>query len=69
MPALATQIPIDVYLSNHPDWDGSIQKMNRLRAGNASAGNLFVVGRRTIDRTLEVMDECARAQSGPFGLP
>jgi len=34
MRALTAQTGIDVFLSNHSEWDGSIEKMNRLRAGS-----------------------------------
>ena len=69
MRALAASMPIDVFLSNHAEWDGSIEKMKRLRAGGASASNPFVIGPGTVDRALQVMDECARAQSDRFGFP
>jgi metallo-beta-lactamase class B len=66
---LTAQTGIDVFLSNHSEWDGSIEKMNRLRAGTAPGNHPFVVGTPTVDRALQVMDECARAQSGRFGFP
>jgi len=66
---LTAQTSIDVFLSNHAEWDGSIEKMNRLRAGTASGSHSFVVGPQTVERALQVMDECARAQSDRFGFP
>ena len=69
MRALAAQMPIDVFLSNHAEWDGSIEKMSRLRAGSASGANPFVIGPPTVSRALQVMDECARAQADRFGFP
>ena len=69
MRALTAQTGIDVFLSNHSEWDGSIEKMNRLRGGGASGSHPFVVGPQTVDRALQVMDECARAQADRFGFP
>jgi metallo-beta-lactamase class B len=69
MRALTAQTAIDVFLSNHPEWDGSIEKMKGIRAGNASGSNPFVVRPQTVNRALQVMDECARAQSDRFGFP
>jgi len=66
---LTAQTGIDVFLSNHSEWDGSIEKMNLLRAGSPSGNHPFVVGPQTVERALPVMDECARAQSDRFGFP
>jgi metallo-beta-lactamase class B len=68
MRALTAQMPIDVLLSNHADWDGAIPKMNALRAAAPGSPNPFVVGPQTVDRALQVMGECARAQSDRFRL-
>jgi hypothetical protein len=67
--ALTAQTAIDVFLSNHSEWDGSIEKMKGIRAGNASGSNPFVVGPQAVNRALQVMDECARAQADRFGFP
>ena len=67
MRKLAASQPIDVMLSNHPEWDGSIAKMNALRAGGAGAPNPFVTGPQGVGRAMQVMGECARAQAGRFG--
>jgi metallo-beta-lactamase class B len=67
MRELAARMPIDVLLSNHSEWDGSIVKMNAMRAGGASAPNAFVIGPEGVGRSMQVMGECARAQAGRFG--
>jgi metallo-beta-lactamase class B len=67
--ALASSMPLDVLLSNHSEWDGSIAKMNALRTAGGSGSNPFVIGAGTVDRAMRVMDECARAQSDRFGFP
>ena len=67
MGALAARLPIDVLLSNHSEWDGSIVKMNALRAAGAGASNPFVTGPQVVGRAMQVMRECARAQAGRFG--
>jgi metallo-beta-lactamase class B len=64
---LAARLPVDVLLSNHSEWDGSIAKMNALRAGGAGARNPFVTGPQVVGRSMQVMRECARAQEGRFG--
>jgi metallo-beta-lactamase class B len=67
MAALAAKLPVDVLLSNHSEWDGSIPKMNALRARAAGAPNPFVTGPQTVIRSFQVMDQCAQAQAGRFG--
>ena len=67
MREMAERMPIEVMLSNHPEWDGSLAKMNALRAGRAGAANPYVIGPRAVGRAMQVMGECARAQAGRFG--
>ncbi|MGZ5269554.1 MAG: MBL fold metallo-hydrolase [Ramlibacter sp.] len=67
MRELAARMPIDVLLSNHSEWDGSIIKMNAMRAGGAGRSNAFVIGPQGVGRSMQVMGECARAQAGRFG--
>jgi metallo-beta-lactamase class B len=68
MRALAARLPVDVLLSNHAEWDGSIVKMNAMRTAGPGAPNPFVTGPKSVDRALQVMGECARAQSDRFRL-
>lgn len=67
MAGMAKNLPVDVLLSNHSSWDGSITKMNALRAGGAGAPNPFVTGPGPVIRSFQVMDECAQAQADRFG--
>ena len=59
-------MPIDVLVSNHSEWDGSIARMNSLRVAGAGAANPFVTGPQVAARSLQVMGECARAQARRF---
>lgn len=68
MREFATRMPIDVLLSNHSDWDGSITKMNANRAAGPGARNAFVTGPEVVSRSFQVMGECARAQSDRFRM-
>jgi metallo-beta-lactamase class B len=64
---LAARMPLEVLLSNHAEWDGSIAKMNAIRAGGPGAPNAFLIGPEGVRRSMQVMGECARAQAGRFG--
>ena len=67
MRGLAESTPIDVLVSNHSEWDGSIAKMNALRAARPGGQNPFVIGPQAVGRSMQVMGECARAQAARFG--
>jgi metallo-beta-lactamase class B len=68
MREFANRMPIDVLLSNHSDWDNSIVKMNAMRAAGPNAKNAFITGPQVVDRSMQVMGECARAQSDRFRM-
>jgi metallo-beta-lactamase class B len=55
---VAKQQGVDVFLSNHSGYDGSLEKLATVAAGGA---NPFVVGTATVERALTVMSECAQA--------
>lgn len=57
---------IDVMLSNHPGYDGTVKKLDLLRSG--AGANPFVIGTPTVLRALTVMGECAMAQRDRFLL-
>jgi metallo-beta-lactamase class B len=57
---------IDVMLSNHPGYDGTVKKLEALRSG--SGDNPFVIGTPAVLRALTVMGECALAQRDRFLL-
>jgi metallo-beta-lactamase class B len=65
--ALAASMPIDVLVSNHSEWDDSIAKMNTLRKAGPGAANPFVTGSQVVQRSMQVMGECAQAQAVRFG--
>ncbi|MBK6007257.1 MBL fold metallo-hydrolase [Ramlibacter ginsenosidimutans] len=67
MATMAGKLPVDVLLSNHSGWDGSLVKMKALRADGAAAPNPFVTGPQPVIRSFQVMDECAQAQALRFG--
>jgi metallo-beta-lactamase class B len=68
MRAVARRAGVDVPLSNHPSYDGTVAKLSA-RSANPSATSPFVTGSETVDRTLRVMGECARAQKTRFLIP
>ena len=68
MRGLAARLPVDVLLSNHAGWDGTLQKMAALKARAPGAPQPFVTGPQVVDRGLYVMGECARAQRERFRM-
>ena len=76
MAQLARAQQIDVLLSNHPGYDGTVAKLEQLRsaagpnsaAPNTSVPNPFVMGTPAVLRALTVMGECAQAQRDRFLL-
>jgi metallo-beta-lactamase class B len=57
---------IDVLISNHPAFDGSLAKLERIRREAGAAANPFVIGTPAVLRALTVMGECAQAQRERF---
>ena len=66
MRALSAQWGIDVPLSNHPGYDGTVAKLKARAAGASS--NPFVSGQAVVDRAMRVLNTCARAQKTRFLL-
>ncbi len=56
----------DVLLSNHPNVDSSLIKLDALKTRRAGQPNPFVVGVETVQRYLEVVGECAKAHLASF---
>ena len=55
---VARQQGVDVFISNHNQYDGAVDKL----AGKATGGsNPFVLGAPAVQRALTVMNECAQA--------
>lgn len=65
MRQVAARQGVDVLLSNHPGYDGTLGKLASLRTRPASA-NPFVSSTAVVDRSLQVLGECARAQKTRF---
>ena len=68
MARLAREQQIDVLLSNHAGYDGTVAKLDALRQRTANAPNPFVMGNANVVRALTVMGECARATRDRFSL-
>jgi metallo-beta-lactamase class B len=66
MANLAKEQGIDVMLSNHAGYDGTVAKLDALRKGAAS--HPFVIGNDAVVRGLQVMGACAKAQRDRFIL-
>jgi metallo-beta-lactamase class B len=67
MRELSSQWGIDVPLSNHPGYDGTVAKL-KARASAAAGSNPFVSGQPVVDRAMRVLNTCARAQKTRFVL-
>jgi metallo-beta-lactamase class B len=67
MRRIAAERGIDVMLSNHPGYDGTVAKLAALKGRAAAGPHPFAGGTGTVDRTLQVMGECALAQRARFG--
>ena len=58
---------IDVFLSNHPAYDATVQNLAAIRQ-NPSAPNPYIRSPEAVDRALQTLGECARAQRVRFML-
>jgi metallo-beta-lactamase class B len=67
MRELSAKWGIDVPLSNHPGYDGTVAKL-KARATAAAGANPFVSGQPVVDRAMRVLNTCARAQKARFLL-
>jgi metallo-beta-lactamase class B len=68
MRTIVQQQNIDVLISNHAGFDGSLKKLDQLRAAPGAAANPFVMGTPNVTRALTVMGECAAATHDRFAL-
>ena len=57
----ATKAGADVFLSNHPSWDGSNDKMAKLAARKAGEPHPYVVGAKALQNAFTVAEHCAQA--------
>jgi metallo-beta-lactamase class B len=60
--AAARKMNVDVEIQNHPLYDDIAAKVSKVRAGNRTRANPFVVGRDAYQRFLTVQSECIQAQ-------
>jgi len=67
MTGLAEVQLVDAMISNHPAFDGSVEKLDALRKA-PSGPNPFVLGTPAVVRALTAMGECAQAQRDRFLL-
>ncbi len=69
MRELAREQRVEVLLSNHPSFDGTVAKLAALRSGPRADGtHPYVVGTDTVVRALTVAGECARANRVRFQM-
>jgi metallo-beta-lactamase class B len=66
MAKVAHVLPVDVMLSNHAGYDGTVAKLEALR--KAPGAHPFVIGTEAVERGLLAMGECAMAQKDRFLL-
>ena len=59
--AAATKAGADVFLSNHPSWDGSTPKMAALANRTPGAPHPYVIGAKSLQNYLTIAEHCARA--------
>ncbi len=57
----AAKAGADIFLSNHPSWDGSDEKMAALATRRTGDPHPYVVGAPSIQHYLTIAAECARA--------
>lgn len=57
----AAKAGADVFLSNHPNWDGSNDKMARLAARKAGERHPYVIGAKAVQNYFTIAEHCARA--------
>ncbi|HET9467108.1 MAG TPA: MBL fold metallo-hydrolase [Vicinamibacterales bacterium] len=57
----AAKAGADVFLSNHPSWDGSNDKMTRLAARKPGEPHPYVVGAKAVQNHFTIAEHCAHA--------
>ncbi len=67
MRRISAQMGIEVPLSNHPGYDGTVAKL-KARTEAPSAANPFVSGQPVVERAMRVLGICARAQRARFQM-
>jgi metallo-beta-lactamase class B len=57
----AAKAGADIFLSNHPSWDGSVAKMAALAKRGPADPHPYVIGVPSLQRYLTIAAECAKA--------
>jgi len=57
----AAKAGADVFLSNHPSWDGSDDKMARLAKRAAGDPHPYVIGAKNVQNYFTIAEHCAQA--------
>ena len=57
----AAKAGADVFLSNHPSWDGSNDKMARLAKRAAGEPHPYVIGAKSVQSYFTIAEHCAQA--------
>jgi metallo-beta-lactamase class B len=59
--AAAAKAGAEVFLSNHPNWDGSNDKMARLAKRAAGDPHPYVIGAKSVQNYFMIAEHCAKA--------
>jgi len=57
----AAKVGADVFLSNHPSWDGSDEKMAKLAKRAAGEPHPYVIGAKNVQNYFTIAEHCAQA--------
>jgi metallo-beta-lactamase class B len=57
----AAKADADIFISNHPGWDGSDAKMAALATRGAGAPHPYVIGQKSLQNYLTIAELCAKA--------
>ena len=57
----AAKAGADIFLSNHPSWDGSVAKMAALAKRGPGGPHPYVIGAQNLQNYLTIASECAKA--------
>lgn len=66
MAGVARSTPVDVMVSNHPNYDSVLAKSKLRMERGPQGANPFVIGTEAVERSLKVMGTCGRAQRDRF---
>lgn len=64
---VAKRMHVDTELAVHPIWDGSEEKMEKILTRKPGEPNPFVVGEKSHQRLMKLLDECMKIQIERLG--